>query len=122
MESALRPSDRLIVRSARSISRRISDTPKRSLIPVSGPSRIYWAYYMEKKRSSAQNRMQHEVYQFEWLLDGISGIERDTWFGTRGSEVQILSPRPIVSNNLSVLRQPQIRPVPRQNLVHSYND
>ncbi len=34
----------------------------------------------------------------------------EIWFGTRGSEVQILSPRPIFSNNIQTARQPQNRP------------
>jgi hypothetical protein len=35
---------------------------------------------------------------------------REIWFGTRGSEVQILSPRPILSNNLRQRRTLKCRP------------
>ena len=34
----------------------------------------------------------------------------EIWFGTRGSEVQILSPRPIISNNLQQRRTPRNQP------------
>ena len=34
----------------------------------------------------------------------------EIWFGTRGSEVQILSPRPILSNYLQCLRKPENQP------------